>query len=187
MTGRRKLLLLVVLVLVPGLLSLVTAMLSFSNAKTVDFCSSCHVMGPWHEDMMNPESESLASMHFQRRWIQKDQCYTCHADYDFLGPMTAKIKGMRHVMAWYVGYDENIQLYEPFPNANCMQCHGDAALFLESPSHDLMMEEILSGEESCVDCHEVIHDIPGRERDEEDDEEDDVEDDGEGEGESDGD
>lgn len=161
MTGRFKIVLFFALVLVPGLLSAVTAATSFRNAQTKEFCSSCHVMTPWYEDMTNPESESLASMHFRRRWIQQEECYTCHADYVFLGTMKAKMKGMRHVIAYYIGDREHIELYEPFPNANCMHCHGEAAAFRESPSHDALMEEIESGEESCIGCHDLIHDVPG--------------------------
>lgn len=161
MTSRFKIVLFFVLIVFPAILAGATATTSFHNAQTKEFCSSCHVMTPWYADMTNPESESLASLHFRRRWIQQEQCYTCHADYVFMGTMKAKMKGMRHVIAYYIGDRDNIKLYEPFPNENCMHCHGEAAAFRESPSHDAMMEEIESGEESCIGCHDLIHDVPG--------------------------
>ena len=161
MTSRFKIVLFFLLIVFPAILASATATTSFHNAQTKEFCSSCHVMTPWYADMTNPESESLASMHFRRRWIQQEQCYTCHADYVFMGTMKAKMKGMRHVIAYYIGDRDNIKLYEPFPNENCMHCHSEAAAFRESPSHDAMMEEIESGEESCIGCHDLIHDVPG--------------------------
>jgi nitrate/TMAO reductase-like tetraheme cytochrome c subunit len=161
MTSRFKIVLFFVLIVFPAILAGATATTSFHNAQTKEFCSSCHVMTPWYADMTNPESESLASLHFRRRWIQPEQCYTCHADYVFMGTMKAKMKGMRHVIASYIGDRDNIKLYEPFPNGNCMHCHSEAAAFRESPSHDAMMEEIESGEESCIGCHDLIHDVPG--------------------------
>jgi nitrate/TMAO reductase-like tetraheme cytochrome c subunit len=161
MTSRFKIVLFFVLIVFPAILAGATATTSFHNAQTKEFCSSCHVMTPWYADMTDPKSESLASLHFRRRWIQQEQCYTCHADYVFMGTMKAKMKGMRHVIAYYVGDRDNIKLYEPFPNENCMHCHGEAAAFRESPSHDAMMEEIESGEESCIGCHDLIHDVPG--------------------------
>lgn len=161
MTSRFKIVLFFVLIVFPAILAGATATTSFHNAQTKEFCSSCHVMTPWYADMTNPESESLASLHFRRRWIQQEQCYTCHADYVFMGTMKAKMKGMRHVIAYYIGDRDNIKLYEPFPNENCMHCHSEAAAFRESPSHDAMMEEIESGEESCIGCHDLIHDVPG--------------------------
>lgn len=187
MSGRTKLVLLFVIVVVPILLGATTAVLSFQRAEQVSFCASCHVMTPWYEDMAGEDSESLVSQHYRRRWIQHDQCYTCHSDYGFLGPLEAKIKGVRHVAAYYLGGElERIDLYEAFPNENCMQCHGEAQAFRESPSHDVMMEEILSGEETCAGCHEDIHGVvqPGDDEDGEDEdmEDDEADEDEEGEG-----
>ncbi|MFN2427059.1 MAG: NapC/NirT family cytochrome c [Candidatus Binatia bacterium] len=158
MSTRLKLILFLVIIVVPFLLALTTAQVSFSKAKSVEFCGSCHVMTPWIENVTGEDSDSLAAEHYKRRWIQHDQCFTCHSNYDFLGPLQAKIKGLRHVIAYYTGVPEKIELYDEFPNANCLQCHVDARGFLEDSNHE-PIEDILSGKDRCVECHEMVHGV----------------------------
>lgn len=158
MTGRTKILLFLFVIVLPGLLAAVTGKVAFSRAETVEFCSSCHVMTPWVENVTGKDSDSLASEHFKHRWIQHDQCYTCHSNYGFLGPIKAKIGGVRHVLAYYTGFTGHIDLYDPFPNENCLQCHREAKGFLENENH-LPLEDIFSGKDRCVDCHENLHGV----------------------------
>lgn len=68
-------------------------------------------------------------MHFSNRWILNNQCYTCHADYWFLGPITTKLGSLRHVAIYYsgIGMPKTINLRKPFPNSTCLECHGLAA------------------------------------------------------------
>ncbi len=156
---RMKLGLLVVLGLTPALLSLATFDLSFQRAETLEFCSSCHTMTPWVADLKDPNSKSLASLHYRNRFILTDQCYRCHADYDFLGPVHAKMDGVRHVLAYYtgIGMPRQIALYKPFPNENCLQCHGASALFTNNDAHVAVMDQIHSNQIRCLDCHGPIH------------------------------
>ena len=98
MSGREKWLLLFILALAPMALGLSTFALSFQRAERVTFCASCHTMTPWIGDLKDPKSKSLAALHYHNRWILKDQCYTCHSDYDFMGPVKAKMDGVRHVI-----------------------------------------------------------------------------------------
>jgi cytochrome c-type protein NapC len=115
-------------------------------------------MTPWVNDLTNPDSETLAAKHFDRRWIAHDQCYTCHTDYVLFGRVNAKTRGMRHVAAYYLApARREIELYEPFLNANCLQCHGDARGYRENPVHEAAAEQIASGETKCPDCHAPIH------------------------------
>ncbi len=158
MTTTVKFLLFIIILVVPGLLSLVTAQVSFHRASSLEFCGSCHVMTPWFENVTDPESDSLAAEHYKRRWIQHDQCFTCHSDYSFLGPIEAKINGMHHVIAFYFGTPRHIELYKPFPNSHCLKCHLDAKGFREDPNHD-PFEDLLSGKDKCVDCHENVHGV----------------------------
>jgi len=157
--SRLKLILFGVIVVVPAIVGLTSASIQFKHAKTVEFCGSCHVMEPYVGDLQNPESTNLAALHFQNRWIQKDQCYTCHTDYNFLGPPRAKLTGMRHVAAYYLTPEiEEIGLYKPFPNGNCLQCHEGTKKYDDVDIHEMFAEEIATGESSCVDgCHEPIH------------------------------
>jgi cytochrome c nitrite reductase small subunit len=159
MSTRRKIFLLFVILVFPAILSIATARVSFSRAKSVDFCGSCHTMKPWIDDVTGAEGDSMAAEHFQRRWIQHDQCFTCHSNYDFLGPLEAKIRGMHHVVAFYTGGNEGpIHLYEEFPNANCLQCHGQARGFLEESSHE-PVEDLVAGKDKCVECHDQFHNV----------------------------
>lgn len=158
MSGRFKIVLFLLVIVVPGLAAAVTAKVAFSKAESVGFCGSCHVMTPWVENVTGLESDSLAAEHFKHRWIQRDHCYTCHTNYGFLGPIQAKIRGMRHLLAFYIGEREHIALYDEFPNENCLECHIDANGFREDPNHD-PLEDILSGKDRCIECHDNIHGI----------------------------
>jgi cytochrome c nitrite reductase small subunit len=168
MSTRLKIALFLLVLVLPGVLMATTAAVSFQRAQSLEFCSSCHTMTPWVDNMTGKESDSLASEHYKNRWIQTQQCYTCHTNYGFLGPLEAKIKGMRHLIAYYVGEDAKIELYDEFPNENCLHCHQDAKGFLEDSNHD-PIEDILSGEDRCIDCHENLHGIeqPGYDDEEE--------------------
>jgi nitrate/TMAO reductase-like tetraheme cytochrome c subunit len=154
-----KLLLLLVLGVAPALVTLATFALSFQRAEHVTFCADCHTMTPWIADLENPKSKSLAAMHFGNRWILNDQCYTCHADYGFLGPIRTKLESMGHVARYYgfMKMPKQITLYRPFPNSNCLQCHGPAANFQNNPAHVAVMKPILANQLSCVTCHQPIH------------------------------
>jgi cytochrome c nitrite reductase small subunit len=156
---RDKLLLLFLLGVAPILLSLATFELSFKRAETLSFCASCHTMTPWVADLRNPDSPVLAARHFRNRWVRDDQCYTCHVDYGFMGPIEAKLDGVRHIVAYYtgVGMARPIRLYKPFPNANCLQCHGASADFAKNPTHAAVMTQIRANQLSCVTCHAPIH------------------------------
>jgi nitrate/TMAO reductase-like tetraheme cytochrome c subunit len=149
---RERLLLLVVLGVAPALVTLATFALSFQRAEQVQFCADCHTMTPWVDDLHNPNSKSLAAMHFSNRWILNNQCYTCHADYGFLGPITTKLGSLRHVAIYYsgIGMPKQIQL-------RCLQCHGPAANFKSNPAHAAVMKPLLANQLSCVTCHQPIH------------------------------
>jgi len=157
-TSRLKIVLLFVILIVPAVLSAITAKVSFSRAERVEFCGSCHTMTPWINDVTGADGDSLAHEHFARRLIQHDQCYTCHSNYGFLGPLEAKIKGVRHVIAFYIGDHGKVELYGKFPNANCLQCHAEGKAFLEDSNHE-PVADLLSGKDLCVDCHDTMHNV----------------------------
>jgi cytochrome c nitrite reductase small subunit len=158
MSSRLKIVLFFAILFFPALLGWATAKVSFQRAQSVEFCGSCHTMEPWIDDVTGAESESLAGQHFAQRWIQRDQCYSCHSNYAFLGPLKAKVRGMQHVASFYIGFDGPIHLYEDFPNANCLQCHEHAKGFREEASHD-PIEDLVAGKDRCVECHDQLHDV----------------------------
>ena len=160
MSTTEKLLLALVLGVAPVLFGLAVFALSFNRAERLGFCASCHTMTPWVADLKNPNSASLASKHYRNRWIVSNQCYTCHVNYEFMGPVSAKLDGMRHVVAYYTGIGMTqgaIKLYEPFPNGNCLRCHGAAQNFNQSPTHAAVMQQVKANQLSCTVCHQPIH------------------------------
>jgi nitrate/TMAO reductase-like tetraheme cytochrome c subunit len=150
--------LLVGLFCLPSVAILLGNVVGFEKVK--DSCFECHTMDPWEADMKNPESKTLASMHYQNRWINENACYTCHTGYGLAGNIKAKLGGLRHVMHYYVtGVPEEIKIRESFPVKTCLHCHQDAASYNKIDQHiDAEMKpKILSGELSCFECHEAPH------------------------------
>jgi nitrate/TMAO reductase-like tetraheme cytochrome c subunit len=131
--------------------------------RTKQSCAECHTMDPWVKDMTDPASATLAARHFQNRWINEDQCYTCHTGYGLAGNVQAKVGGMSHVLHYYLtGVPETIKIKRPFPVGTCLHCHSEAASYLKIEQHvDAEMKpKILSGEMSCFECHAAPHPRP---------------------------
>ncbi len=154
-----KLILFVGFVMLGPAVGLFTGVYSFVQAEKLSFCASCHTMMPWIRDLEDPNSKSLASLHYRNRFIPHDQCYTCHVDYEFLGPIDAKIGGVRHAAIYYFGNatPKDIKLYKPFPNGNCLRCHAGSAPFLQNPAHLAVMVQILADQTRCYTCHQSVH------------------------------
>ena len=128
--------------------------------KTKQSCIQCHTMDPWVADMKDPKSQTLAAKHFQRRWINEDQCYTCHTGYGLAGNIRAKMSGLSHVTHYYVtGVPSEIKIKRPFPVATCLHCHADTERYrkIEQHADAEMKPKIESGELSCFECHATPH------------------------------
>ena len=97
----------------------------------VEACGECHVMAGHVADLRNPKSDSLAAVHYKNRYIQENQCYTCHSDYGMSGTMSAKLTGLGHVYYNVTGnYEKPIKIRHPYSNVRCLSCHGGAQNFL---------------------------------------------------------
>ncbi|MEO6025948.1 MAG: NapC/NirT family cytochrome c [Candidatus Binatia bacterium] len=147
------------LVLAP-LAYLLNAGLAVSGAKSVAFCDSCHVMNGYVEDLQNPDSEHLASQHYQFRWIADHQCYTCHSDYGLFGDMQAKLAGLRHVWFYTVGgYELPLKIRGTYDNQRCLFCHGPVKSFQQVPEHEKNAAAIATSATSCIGaaCHVSPH------------------------------
>ncbi|MEO0592820.1 MAG: NapC/NirT family cytochrome c [Myxococcota bacterium] len=129
------------------------------SSKT-EFCLSCHEMTDYGRTLFVDNEEALAAVHYQNRLIDRDTtCYRCHTNYALFGHVSAKFNGLKHVYVHYLGeIPEEIELYEPYPNSICLECHEDGRSFLESEGHDGEIAALTSGETSCLECHEVAHD-----------------------------
>ena len=140
----------------------------FEHTKHRRFCGSCHVMIPYRADAENLASRSLASMHAYNEDFGEDNCYACHKDYGAFSTIMTKIGGMSHVYYYYTHYYKvdiptalaEIELYKPFPNANCVRCHSTHVRgWLSIEDHDSNLARLRSGEVSCVSegCHGPVH------------------------------
>jgi hypothetical protein len=134
--------------------------LAVSGAKPVAFCDSCHVMNAYVDDLENPDSEHLASLHYQFRWIADHQCYTCHSDYGLFGGVEAKLAGLRHVWFYYAGgYEVPLKIRGTYDNQRCLFCHGPVQSYRDVPEHQKNAPAIGSSETSCIggNCHVSPH------------------------------
>lgn len=132
---------------------------AYEQAEEVHFCSSCHrVMDHYVNDLKDPKSTTLASIHNNNRYIQEAQCYACHVGYGINGTMKAKLNGLIHFYKFFTHTESHpIKLYQPFPNANCLRCHDGSKKFEEKDVHVGIMTELTSNSMSCLDCHGPPH------------------------------
>ena len=70
-------------------------LLVFDRAENVEFCASCHLtMQSYVDDLKDPNSVSLAAVHFKNKYIPDNQCYVCHTSYGMFGTVEAKASAM---------------------------------------------------------------------------------------------
>ncbi len=133
------------------------------ESSQTQFCMSCHGMEPYGKSLFVDNANSLAAVHYQKRLISRDStCYACHTDYALFGDAKAKLNGLRHVWVQYFGtIPQQLELYQPYPNYNCLHCHNDARGYLEVESHREIRAELQRGDRSCLTCHDVAHDLEG--------------------------
>ena len=140
----------------------------YEQTKTRSFCGGCHVMEPFTDDAADLGSMTLAARHSRSPSFGEQSCYMCHADYGMFGAVTTKLNGLRHVYHYYTSYRSltlaealpRIELYAPFPNANCMHCHSTRVPSWELvPDHAALSDDVRAGEVSCASpgCHGPIH------------------------------
>jgi nitrate/TMAO reductase-like tetraheme cytochrome c subunit len=146
------------LVAVPAAVAGVANYHTFVGVHEVEACNRCHVMRPMVNDMMDPQSDTLAARHFKNRWIPKDQCFECHSDYGLSGNLAAKMEGFRHLARYTTRtYTEPIQYRGVFDNDNCLKCHSNMPKFEAVPWHHTVMESVEKNETSCLNCHGLAH------------------------------
>jgi len=134
------------------------------RSKATTFCLSCHVMEPYGKSLHVDDPAYLPATHFQNHRVPADQaCYTCHTDYTlYTGGIKAKIRGLHHIYAQYLGTAEHpIKLYKPFNNRECLHCHLGARSFEQGTTHSAIMVDIKSNQLSCVTsgCHDTVHNV----------------------------
>ena len=169
-TERRggKILAFLVLCFLPILCGAMGVSSEMNRAETTAFCLSCHTMEAYGKSLYIDDANHIPAAHFQNHRVPADRaCYSCHTDYAMFGPLKVKLDGLRHVFIYYFGTPpapENIKLYKPFNNRECLHCHLGARSFEEGAVHTAdpaTLPAIKSNTLSCMSsgCHEVVHDI----------------------------
>ena len=161
-----KMLAFLLILVFPVLALQVGANVHLEHSKSTEFCLGCHEMEVYGKSMHVDDEEFMAAVHYQNARVpQEKACFTCHTDYTMYGDMTAKLRGLRHVLVHYSGRTpEEIELYQPYNNRECLHCHGEARSFLEESAHseeDTTMTSLLGNRMSCMEsgCHDVAHGV----------------------------
>lgn len=136
-----------------------TTHLSF--ATSTEFCLGCHAMEDYGKSLYIDDPSYLPASHYQNNRIPRDHaCYSCHTTYTFFGDVKSKIRGIQHLYHHYFGeLPEQLALYEPYHNRECLHCHRGARTFEENPIHQEMRTELAADEMSCITCHDMIHNV----------------------------
>jgi cytochrome c nitrite reductase small subunit len=137
----------------PIILSGFGNVLVFERAKTVQLCGSCHLtMKSYVDDMENPQSNSLAAVHYNNRYIAENQCYECHTSYGMSGTIEAKEQGMVDVYRYYTHtFRLPLKLRHPYRDGDCLKCHAEAVKWVAA--HQEFQQDIFAGKLSCMQCH----------------------------------
>jgi nitrate/TMAO reductase-like tetraheme cytochrome c subunit len=155
---RSRLLLFVGVCGIPFPAMLMSSAVGLEQSKAVAFCESCHAMGAFVEDMKDPDSRSLAALHFRNRYIQEEHCYSCHTDYGLFGTLEAKVGGMSHVWSEFAGSaGGHIRPKTNYRFTICLNCHGQSSKFIRQKGHAGVVNRIVSGEATCTECHDQSH------------------------------
>lgn len=136
----------------------------FEYATEQRFCGTCHLtMAPYIEDLRNPDSQSLAALHYQNRFARETECYACHANYGVHGTFEAKLTGLRHVYKYVTRtYHIPIEMPHPFGNGLCLKCHNGAKRFMAEESHlegGHVAPDLVAGDLECIACHGPAHEV----------------------------
>ena len=161
-----KILAFLVLCFLPILCGAMGVSSEMNRAETTAFCLSCHTMEAYGRSVYIDDPNHIPAAHFQNHRVPSDQaCYSCHTDYAMFGTLKVKLDGLHHVFIYYFGTPpapENIKLYKPFNNRECLHCHLGARSFEEGAVHNAdpsIMAAIKSNQLSCISsgCHDSVH------------------------------
>jgi len=163
-----KILAFIALFLFPVIAGIAGTSQHIESSKTTAFCLSCHVMDKYGASLHIDDRSYIPAVHYQNNFVPRDNaCFTCHTNYTMYGDYKAKLRGLRHVYVQYFGKvpaPEDIKLYTPYNNRECLHCHAGARSFEEGATHNAdpdTLPAIKAGKLSCVStgCHETTHNV----------------------------
>lgn len=163
-----KILAFVALFILPAMSMWAGFTIEMERAQTTEFCLSCHVMSDYGRSLYVDDRSYVPAAHFQNNRVPRDRaCYTCHTDYTMFGGMRSKLRGVRHLYVQYLGEvpaPDQIQLYEPYNNRECLHCHAGARRFEEMSAHvktPELLPDMKANRLSCTAsrCHDTVHDV----------------------------
>lgn len=158
----------VALCILPGLSVWAGFNAQLERSTSTQFCLSCHVMADFGKSLYIDDKSFIPAVHFQNNFVPRDHaCFTCHTDYTMFGDYKAKWRGVHHVLVQYFGTipkPQDIKLYTPFNNRECLHCHAGARSYEEASPHQKtpdMLARMGSNQLSCMssNCHEFVHDV----------------------------
>ena len=165
-TRAGKILAFVALLVFPALAGGMGVNQHIERSKSTNFCLSCHVMEDYGKSLHVDDRSFIPATHFQYNLVPRDKaCYTCHTDYTMYGDINSKLRGLKHVYAYYIGKpSQPIKLYQPYNNRECLHCHLGARSFEESEAHTKepqRLSQIKANQISCStsECHNIIHNV----------------------------
>jgi cytochrome c-type protein NapC len=138
------------------------------RSTSTRFCLSCHVMADFGRSLYINDKSFIPASHFQNNRVPREHaCFTCHTDYTMFGDYRAKWRGVHHVWVQYFGTvpkPEDIKLYVPYNNRECLHCHLGARSFEEASPHNKdpkMLTKVKANQLSCVssNCHDIVHEV----------------------------
>jgi len=163
-----KILAFVALCVLPALAVWAGANEHLERSTSTKFCLSCHVMADFGKSLFVDDKSYLPAAHFQQHFVPPDHaCFTCHTDYTLFGDYKAKWRGVHHVLVEYFGTipkPQDIKLYTPYNNRECLHCHAGMRAYEEASSHQKnpgMLAQAASNQLSCISsgCHDTVHDV----------------------------
>lgn len=138
------------------------------RSTSTQFCLSCHVMEDFGKSLRVDDRSYVPAQHFQNNFVPREHaCFTCHTDYTLFGDYKAKWRGVHHVLVQYFGKipkPEDIKLYSPYNNRECLHCHAGARKYEEASSHrksEDMLARAAANQLSCTssNCHDIVHEV----------------------------
>lgn len=138
------------------------------RSTSTQFCLSCHVMADFGKSLYIDDRSYIPARHFQNNFVPRDHaCFTCHTDYTMFGDYKAKWRGVHHVLIQYFGKipkPEEIKLYTPYNNRECLHCHAGMRAYEEASAHHKqpdMLARAASNQLSCMtsNCHDIVHEV----------------------------